>query len=87
MKSIYKLAAVLCVGMTLASCTTTERTAGLGAVGGAIIGGAVTGDIRGAAVGAGIGGVSGAVIGHASEQRPDTCYYRDRYGNRYMDYC
>jgi phage tail tape-measure protein len=87
MKNMKNIAAILCVGIALASCTTTEKGAGIGAVSGAIIGGAVTGDIRGAAVGAGIGGVSGAVIGHASEPRPDMCYYRDRYGNRYTDYC
>lgn len=80
-----KIFAVLLIGAALASCTTTEKGAGIGAVGGAILGGAITGDVRGAAVGAAIGGVSGAVIGNAQE--PGKCYYRDRYGNRYVDYC
>ncbi|MFP5077069.1 glycine zipper domain-containing protein [Rhizobium sp. YIM 134829] len=74
------------VGLTAASCTQTEKGAGIGAVSGAIIGGAVTGNVRGAAVGAAIGGVSGAVIGRVSEQ-PGQCYYRDRYGRRYIDDC
>ncbi len=82
-----KTLAIICVGASLAACTTTEKGAGIGAVGGAIIGGAVTGDVRGAAVGAAIGGVSGAVIGNTQEGAPDQCYYRDRYGNRYLDYC
>ena len=45
-----------------------------------------TGNVRGAAVGAAIGGIAGGVIGHVSEQ-PGQCYYRDRYGRRYIDNC
>ncbi|MBY3433857.1 hypothetical protein HFN89_06810 [Rhizobium laguerreae] len=82
-----KILAVICVGASLAACTATERGAGLGAAGGAIIGGAISGNVRGAAVGAAIGGAGGAIIGNASEREPDRCYYRDRYGNRYLDYC
>jgi uncharacterized membrane protein len=77
---------LLALGASLASCTATEQGAGIGAASGAIIGGAVTGNVRGAAVGAAIGGVSGAVIGNVSEQ-PGQCYYRDRYGRRYIDDC
>jgi Glycine zipper len=77
---------LLVLGASLASCTATEKGAGIGAASGAIIGGAVTGNVRGAAVGAAIGGVSGAVIGNVSEQ-PGQCYYRDRYGRRYIDDC
>ena len=36
--------------------------------------------------GAAIGGLSGAVIGSVQEQ-PGQCYYRDRYGRRYIDDC
>jgi hypothetical protein len=83
-----KLIAIICVGAALASCTSTEKGAGVGAVSGAIIGGALTGNVRGAAVGGAIGGVSGGLIGHAAgHQQPDQCYYRDSYGNRYLDYC
>ncbi|MCD2184203.1 YMGG-like glycine zipper-containing protein [Rhizobium sp. GN54] len=76
---------VAAIGM-LAGCTPTERGAGIGAATGAVVGGAVTGNVRGAAVGAAIGGVSGAVIGNVAGQ-PGHCYYRDRYGRRYVAAC
>jgi hypothetical protein len=81
-----KAIVLLLIGVAAAGCTQTEKGAGIGAVSGAIIGGAVTGNVRGAAVGAAIGGVSGAIIGRVSEQ-PGQCYYRDRYGRRYIDDC
>lgn len=81
-----KVIALVLVGLAVASCTQTEKGAAIGAASGAIIGGAVTGNVRGAAVGAAIGGVSGAVIGSVAEQ-PGQCYYRDRYGRRYIDTC
>jgi hypothetical protein len=74
------------IGLSIASCTPTEQGAGIGAASGALIGGAVTGNIRGAAVGGAIGGLTGAVIGNVAEQ-PGQCYYRDRYGRRYVDDC
>ncbi|MDE1156856.1 MAG: glycine zipper domain-containing protein [Neorhizobium sp.] len=77
---------LMLAGAALASCSPTERGAGIGAASGAIIGGAVTGNVRGAAVGAAVGGVSGALIGSVQEQ-PGQCYYRDRYGRRYIDDC
>ena len=83
MKSAVALALI---GLSLASCTATERGAGVGAASGAIIGGAITNDVRGAAVGAAIGGVSGAVIGSVAD-RPGQCYYRDRNGRRYVAAC
>ncbi|WP_438751603.1 glycine zipper family protein [Pararhizobium sp. O133] len=72
--------------LSLASCTPTERGAGIGAASGAVIGGAVTNDWRGAAVGAAIGGASGAVIGNVAGQ-PGRCYFRDRHGRRYVAAC
>ena len=81
-----KALVLLLAGLTLASCTQTEKGAGIGAASGAVIGGLVSGNVRGAAVGAAIGGVSGALIGSVSEQ-PGQCYYRDRYGRRYIDDC
>ncbi|TCV72075.1 outer membrane protein with glycine zipper [Neorhizobium sp. R1-B] len=77
---------IACVGLALGSCTATERGAGVGAATGAVIGGVATGNVRGAAVGAAVGGVSGALIGSVADQ-PGRCYYRDRYGNRYIDRC
>jgi len=81
-----KILIVLAVGLSMASCTQTEQGATIGAGTGAVIGGLATGNVRGAAVGAAIGGVSGALIGSVAEQ-PGQCYYRDRYGRRYIDDC
>ncbi|MDX3925005.1 MAG: glycine zipper domain-containing protein [Shinella sp.] len=74
------------VGLSLASCTSTEKGATIGAVSGAAIGGAVSGDLGGAIVGGAVGGIAGAAIGHVAD-RPGHCYYRDRYGRRYVDRC
>ncbi len=73
-------------GLMLARCTQPEQGAAIGAGTGTVIGGLATGNVRGAAVGAAIGGVSGALIGSVAEQ-PGQCYYRDRYGRRYIDDC
>ncbi|CAD7042446.1 membrane protein [Pseudorhizobium endolithicum] len=81
-----KALVLLLAGLTLASCTQTEQGTAIGAGTGAVIGGLATGNVRGAAVGAAIGGVSGALIGSVAEQ-PGQCYYRDRYGRRYIDDC
>lgn len=81
-----KILALVVTALLVTSCTQTEKGAAIGAASGAIIGGAVTGNVRGAAVGAAIGGVAGAVIGHVADQ-PGQCYYRDRYGRRYIDAC
>ncbi|MEZ2130763.1 MULTISPECIES: YMGG-like glycine zipper-containing protein [unclassified Sinorhizobium] len=81
-----KALVLVLIGLSAASCTPTEQGAGIGAASGAIIGGAVTGNVRGAAVGGAIGGVSGALIGSVAQQ-PGQCYYRDRYGRRYIDDC
>ena len=76
--------AIAAVSM-LAACSRTEKTAAIGAVSGAVIGGIVSNDWRGAAVGAAAGGAAGAIIGRTNE--PNKCYYRDRYGRRYVDRC
>ncbi|MCJ8520234.1 outer membrane lipoprotein SlyB [Pseudorhizobium tarimense] len=81
-----KALALLFLSVLAVGCTQTERGAAVGAGAGAVIGGLATGDVRGAAVGAAIGGVSGALIGSVAEQ-PGQCYYRDRYGRRYIDDC
>ncbi len=70
---------------SLASCTSTERGAGIGAASGAIIGGVATNSVGGAAVGAVIGGTAGALIGNAD--RSGYCVYRDRHGRRYEARC
>lgn len=75
------------IGMLFAivACTATEKGAVIGGATGAAVGGAVSGDIEGAAIGGAVGAVAGALIGKASE--PGKCYYRDRYGNRYIADC
>ena len=69
----------------LASCSETERGATIGGASGAIIGGVVSNDVGGAVVGGALGAAAGALIGSANE--PDRCYYRDRYGRRYISDC
>lgn len=79
---MYKAVAVLLAVLTVAGCTQTERGAAVGATSGAIIGGVLSNNVRGAALGAAIGGVLGAVAA-----QPGQCYYRDRWGRKYIDDC
>lgn len=81
-----KAIVLVLVGLSIASCTQTEKGAAIGAASGAIIGGAISGDVRGAAIGAAAGGIGGALIGNVADQ-PGQCYYRDRYGRRYISDC
>lgn len=80
---------VLLIALTpLVACSQTERGAAIGGLGGAAVGAAVASPgntAEGALVGGAIGTVAGALIGRANE--PDRCYYRDRYGNRYISRC
>ena len=80
-----KIIVALAIIAPLASCTTTERDAAVGATSGAIIGGVVTGNVRGAAVGAALGGATGVLLGKAD--RRGWCVYRDRRGRRYEARC
>ncbi|MBB3656651.1 putative membrane protein [Rhizobium sp. BK650] len=80
------LTLLLLSGAIIAGCTPTQQGAGIGAATGAVVGGAVTNNVRGAAVGAAIGGAAGAVIGNVAGQ-PGQCYYRDRYGRRFVAAC
>ena len=79
---MYKAIAIVVAGLTVAGCTQTERGAAVRAASGAVIGGIVSNDVRGAAVGAANGGVLGAVAA-----QPGQCYYRDKWGRRYIDDC
>lgn len=83
MKKLFIVAAAL---VSLTACTTTEKTAAVGAGAGAIIGGVTTNTVAGAAVGAAIGGVAGALVGRVAGS-DEMCYYRDSRGNLYRDYC
>lgn len=79
---MYKAIAVLLAALTVAGCTQTEQGAAVGATSGAIIGGLLGNNVRSAALGAAIGGVLGAVTA-----QPGQCYYRDRWGRKYIDDC
>ena len=79
---MFKVIAVVLAGLTLASCTQTERGATLGAATGAVIGGVLGNNFRSAALGAAIGGVLGAVA-----SQPGQCYYRDEAGRKFIDDC
>jgi len=65
MKSLF-LAGLMTAGALLTGCSTTEKGAGIGAAGGAVIGGAV-GGLPGAAIGAGAGALGGAAVGAIKE--------------------
>lgn len=80
-----KLVLALAAIMALAGCTTAEQDAGLGAVGGAVVGGIVSGDAGGAVVGGIVGAASGVLIGKAT--RTGWCRYRDRNGQIYEARC
>lgn len=79
---MLKVIAVILAGLTLASCTQTERGATVGAATGAVIGGVLGNNVRSAALGAAIGGVLGAVA-----SQPGQCYYKDEYGRKFIDDC
>ncbi|AGA65155.1 hypothetical protein B488_11630 [Liberibacter crescens BT-1] len=81
-----KVIPLFLVGMFVASCTEMERSASLGAGGGAIVGGLMTNSVQGAAVGAALGGAGGALFSKMSEKNRQ-CYERDRYNRRYLVPC
>ena len=85
MKSFAFIVALSIGAVSLTACTATEQGATIGGVTGAAIGGATTGTPQGALVGGAIGAAAGALIGKASQ--PGECYYRDRYGRRYIAAC
>ena len=72
--------------VALCACTTAEKGATIGGVGGAIVGGAVSGDVGGAAVGGLVGAVGGYLIGKSLD-RPGYCRYRDQNGRVYEARC
>lgn len=83
MKSII---AVIAVCTALAGCTTTEKSAAIGAGTGAVAGALISGNARGAAVGALVGGAAGALIGSVQGQ-PGKCRYADGNGGSYIAAC
>lgn len=83
MKKVLIICAAL---LSLSACTTTQKSAGVGAVAGGVVGAVTTGSVVGTVIGAGVGAVAGAVIGEVANQ-PGKCYYKDRRGNTYIDTC
>jgi hypothetical protein len=81
-----KLFLTLVAVAALAGCTTAEKGAVVGGLGGAAIGGLVSGDAGGAAVGGLIGAGTGYLLGRVAD-RPGYCRYRDQYGRVYVDRC
>ncbi len=80
-----KILLVVAIAAGVAGCTRTEKGAVIGGLGGAAIGTAISGDAGGAILGGIAGTAAGALIGNASE--PGKCYYRDRYGRRFIANC
>ncbi len=81
MKAILAILAIV----SLASCTTMEKTATIGGVSGAVIGGAVSNSLGGALIGGAIGTAGGALIGASAER--GKCKYRDRNNRIYIARC
>lgn len=73
-KLIVASAAVL----MLAGCTTAEKSAGVGAVAGGVIGAATGASVGGVVLGATAGAVGGYLIGRAIDNRPGWCERIDR---------
>lgn len=86
MKKITIIGAALTTLLALSACTTTEKTAAVGAGAGAVIGGVATNSVAGAAVGAAVGGVAGALVGQVAGE-PEKCYFRASDGSLYVDNC
>jgi hypothetical protein len=90
MRRILSIAVVLTAALSLSACSTTEKTASVGAVTGAVIGGATTGTVGGALAGAAVGGITGAVAGELIgryRDDPTKCVWEDKYGRRYVAEC
>lgn len=90
MKRVLLSAAALLAALTLSACSTTQKSASVGAVAGAVIGGTTTGTLTGAAIGATVGGITGAVawelVGRYDKD-PSKCVWEDQYGQRYLAEC
>ncbi len=88
-ETIKKLFTILALSATLAfaGCSTTDQNnALLGGATGAVIGGVATGSLEGAAVGGAIGAGAGVLLGRVANTQ-NQCYYRNRYGVRYVAPC
>ncbi|CDF79204.1 OmpA/MotB family protein [Formosa agariphila KMM 3901] len=66
---VFSLSFVSCD--SLKNANDTQKGAGLGVAGGALIGGLIGGNITGALIGAAVGGAAGGVIGHSMDKQAD----------------
>ncbi len=82
-KTVMAVAAVTCLSLGIAGCSTTEGALTGGAIG-AAIGGVATNSIGGAIVGGGIGALAGAVL--VKHRNDGWCTYR-YHGRLYRDRC
>ncbi|MFD2236317.1 YMGG-like glycine zipper-containing protein [Aureimonas populi] len=84
------IAAVSALTLGLAGCQSVDRNvavpAGVGALGGALVGQAIGGNTESTLIGAGVGAAAGALVG-AATNRPGECVYRDGRGQRYVAAC
>ncbi|WP_066218377.1 OmpA family protein [Formosa haliotis] len=71
------LAIALMFSLTFVSCdainnaNSTQKGAGIGVAGGALIGGLIGGNITGALIGAAVGGAAGGIIGNSMDKQAD----------------
>ena len=86
MKKLSAMVLALSLSAAIAGCTSTEKGAAVGAVGGALVGQAIGGNTESTLVGAAVGGIAGAVIGNLLE-RKGYCIYRRPNGTTYEARC
>lgn len=80
-----RIVIALAVTAALAGCSTAEKDAAVGGLGGAAVGGLITGDAGGALVGGAIGAAGAVLVGQAT--RTGWCVYRDSRGRLYEARC
>ena len=82
-RTMMAMAAVSCLSLGIAGCSTTEGAVSGGVIG-AAIGGVATNSVGGAVIGAGIGALAGAVL--VKHLDNGWCSYR-YHGKYYRDRC
>ena len=85
MKKLSGIMLALSLATAVTGCTTTEKGAVVGGVGGALVGQAIGGDTGSTLLGAAIGTVAGGLIGNSME--PGYCIYQRKNGTRYKARC
>ncbi len=87
---MHKVLIIAAVALSLTACTTTQKGAAVGGIGGAVAGATLSGgSLVGTAIGAGVGTVVGAAAGELVGKvrgSEDRCVYIVR-GERVIDAC